>query len=60
MFKRLDEAQRQAQGAPVRVTVNGAELQCRPATAWPRRSLPAVCRPVATPRSVKCHAALIA
>ena len=29
MFKRLDEAQRQAQGAPVRVTVNGAELQCR-------------------------------
>ena len=30
MFKRLDEAQRQAQGAPVRVTVNGAELQCRP------------------------------
>jgi len=29
MFKRLDEAQRQAQGAPVRVTVNGADLQCR-------------------------------
>jgi NADH dehydrogenase/NADH:ubiquinone oxidoreductase subunit G len=29
MFKRLDEAQRQAQGAPVRVTVNGTELQCR-------------------------------
>jgi hypothetical protein len=29
MFKRLDEAQRQAAGAPVRVTVNGAELQCR-------------------------------
>ena len=29
MFKRLDEAQRQTQGAPVRVTVNGAELQCR-------------------------------
>ena len=29
MFKRLDEAQRQAQGTPVRVTVNGAELQCR-------------------------------
>ena len=29
MFKRLDEAQRQAQGAPVWVTVNGAELQCR-------------------------------
>ncbi|WP_313624682.1 (2Fe-2S)-binding protein [Achromobacter sp.] len=29
MFKRLDEAQRQAQGAPVRVTVNGVELQCR-------------------------------
>jgi NADH dehydrogenase/NADH:ubiquinone oxidoreductase subunit G len=29
MFKRLDEAQRQAQDAPVRVTVNGAELQCR-------------------------------
>lgn len=29
MFKRLDEAQRQVQGAPVRVTVNGAELQCR-------------------------------
>lgn len=29
MFKRLDEAQRQAQGAPVRVTVNGAELRCR-------------------------------
>ncbi len=29
MFKRLDEAQRQAQGAPVRVTVNGTDLQCR-------------------------------
>ena len=29
MFKRLDEAQRQAQGAPVRVTVNGAEMLCR-------------------------------
>ncbi|KRC71636.1 Hydrogen cyanide synthase subunit HcnA [compost metagenome] len=29
MFKRLDEAQRQAADAPVRVTVNGAELQCR-------------------------------
>lgn len=29
MFNRLDEAQRQAQCAPVRVTVNGAELQCR-------------------------------
>ena len=29
MFKRLDEAQRQAARAPVRVTVNGAELQCR-------------------------------
>ncbi|RBL83127.1 (2Fe-2S)-binding protein [Streptomyces cavourensis] len=29
MFKRLDEAQRQVQGAPVRVTVNGADLQCR-------------------------------
>ncbi|WMD19190.1 (2Fe-2S)-binding protein [Achromobacter seleniivolatilans] len=29
MFKRLDEAQRQTQSAPVRVTVNGAELQCR-------------------------------
>ncbi|MBO9330787.1 (2Fe-2S)-binding protein [Achromobacter sp. HZ01] len=29
MFKRLDEAQRQAQDAPVRVTVNGAELRCR-------------------------------
>ncbi|ARP80626.1 (2Fe-2S)-binding protein [Bordetella genomosp. 8] len=29
MFKRLDEAQRQAQGTPVRVTVNGAELLCR-------------------------------
>lgn len=29
MFKRLDEAQRQAARAPVRVTVNGAELHCR-------------------------------
>ncbi|KAG0938225.1 hypothetical protein G6F31_015482 [Rhizopus arrhizus] len=29
MCKRLDAAQRQTQGAPVRVTVNGAELQCR-------------------------------
>ena len=29
MFKRLDEAQRQVRGAPVRVTVNGADLQCR-------------------------------
>lgn len=29
MFKRLDEAQRQTLRAPVRVTVNGAELQCR-------------------------------
>jgi len=29
MFKRLDEAQRQVQGAPVRVTVNGAPCTWR-------------------------------
>ena len=29
MFKRLAEAERQAEGAPVRITVDGADVACR-------------------------------